>query len=162
MNPDEIRRLCKSKLVNIVLENYKSQREGKPLIPIVFCIDVTNNEYPLFTRAILSRTDPANQRGDKLFTHSELRRAYKLCYDEKVDPAICDIAKRSFHFVKVERAPQTKELKLQRIQAPWEAADWEKHWAMRQDTAKTLSSEKPHNWRQQANAFAAMHCTSGV
>src|SRR5690349_10916639 len=39
-----IPRICKSGLVNMVMENYKREQRGEEIIPILFCIDGSNND----------------------------------------------------------------------------------------------------------------------
>lgn len=37
-----ITRQCKAGLTNIVFENYKRKKEGLPIIPVIFCVDIEN------------------------------------------------------------------------------------------------------------------------
>lgn len=144
-----IDRMCKTALTDIILENYKRQQEGLPLIPIVFCIDITDNPRPTSIQKIASKEDGFN----KQTTHKELRRALKLCTHPK--EKIRTIALQTFKFVKVWTHGDTAT--LEQVPAPW--ASWESPdkmspafaacWASRK--ANSVSEPKPanYNWRQQ-------------
>jgi hypothetical protein len=145
-----IDRMCKTALTDIVLENYKRQQEGLPLIPIVFCIDITDNPRPTSIQKIASKEDGFN----KVTTHKELRRALKLCTypSEK----ILDIALQTFKFVKV--CTKDDSATLEQVPAPWAAfvESLDKispAFAVCWDARKTLSASEPksetYNWRQQ-------------
>lgn len=141
---------CKSMLVNTILENHASLLNEKPIIPIIFCIDTSNNKFSITAKNILDK----NQKSYKLVTHTELRRAYKLCYDPYIHPALREVAKKSFHFVKVEKINNT-EIQLKALKAPWEAPDWDAYWAARKNQTKTTFQPKRYNWRLQANDFVS-------
>ena len=119
-------------------------------------------------------------QSDRRITHSELRRAYELCYGSDVDPRIQFVARESIKFVKVEKNSShflgkkkgknksknntmkiyhhvKLELSLSEIPAPWEASDWKTLWDERKLTSKPSSEPKPHDWRKQANAFVFAH-----
>ena len=107
----ELSRTCKTALANVVLENYKRQKEGLPLIPIIFCIDITNNKQPYSIEKICSKEAKLNGQ----ITHRELRRAYKLCTHP--NPKIRAIALQTFKFTKL--CVSTVALSLEQIPAPW-------------------------------------------
>ena len=143
-------RKCKTAITDIVLENYKRKKEGLPLIPIVFAIDITGNPQPYSIDKICSKKSKIN----KQVTHKEIRRAYKLCTHP--NPHVRAIALETFKFVKVcvkDKAPT-----LEQIPAPWGttvespekvsakfAAFWEER---RQNTTSKPKPDK-HNWSKQ-------------
>ncbi len=160
------RRVCKTALVNLVLENFQRSKEGNPLVPIVFCIDKDNNEYELTSEALLSkayRTRPHGARALKsTITVSELRRAYKLCTDPRVDPIIREIAKKTLIFVKVTVVERTLPkvgthlaYDLVTIAAPWENNPvFDQELLIRQaESAKKTTPRKAYDWRAQVNEF---------
>jgi hypothetical protein len=123
---NSIKRCCKAALVNIIIENYHRSLHGKPLIAILFCTDIENNLHPESLTNFLDRNL-------NFITNSELRRAFKLCCDSRIDPKIRAIAQVTFRFVRIhEQIPQdnllsiimgTKEFCFERIGAPWEIGD---------------------------------------
>jgi hypothetical protein len=115
--PQSTSRPCKTALTDLVLENYKRKREGKALIPLLFCIDIDKNPYPLSAEEMLTKDRDLNN----LIFHKEMRRAYKLCHDPKVDPKIRAIAQETFKFVKVT-VDKDKTHAFQQVQAPWSSA----------------------------------------
>src|SRR5579883_2702248 len=62
----------KATLVDIVFENFQRKKLGLPVIPVLFCVDIDNNRYPLTPEFLC-------KKGPHYWTNSELRRAYKLC-----------------------------------------------------------------------------------
>jgi hypothetical protein len=147
---DKSSRAFKSALVNIVFENYKRKKQGKEMIPILFCIDCKNNPYPPYPDTITSKLPFYNQK----ITHKELRRAYKLC-EEFEDPEIRQIARQSFRFVKVinlDDGDRTLEL----LPAPWQHKDWDTTWSKRMKAPK-LSTEKSKKtfWRKELATMKA-------
>jgi len=121
---------CKAGMVNIVFENYKRSKEGLTLIPILFCIDIDDNRYPHDIKSIIHK-----KLSTKCFTHSELRRAYKLCC-ELEDEELKEIAQKTFKFVKVKIID--RNYGLESIPAPWENRNWAVTWAKRKETHRIL------------------------
>lgn len=145
-------RKCKTGLVNQVLENYrKATLEDREISPIIFCIDYENettgetNPHPLTSENMLSKTKIVRVSRaftlsmNRIITHSELRRAYKLCHDPRLDPEIRAIANRTFKFVKVNETREEfgidrghqidRDIRvnynLEQIEAPWEKPDFD-------------------------------------
>lgn len=146
--PKKIGRMCKTALADVVLENYKREREGLPLIPLLFCIDITDNPRPFSPATILSKAPGLN----KQITHKEFRRAFKLCTHPKAD--VRRIALQTFKFVKV--CVQKDTCTLEQIPAPWASTvdspekvshAFAAHWKVRQ--SKSKSEPKPNGWSQQ-------------
>ena len=144
--PEETRRSqFKNGLVNLVLENYKREKEGLPLIPILFCTDIDHSPYPVSAEIITSKNNEFNS----LITHSELRRAYKLCY-EFDDEAFKKIALKSFRFIKLKEAANAPKYLLEQIKAPWDSPDWKNLWVSRKKTSQ--NSTKQISWKSQLQA----------
>ena len=143
----KLRRICKSGLVNMVLENLKSQKIGKPLVPIIFCVDRDQNPYPLSSGKIISRNTD-------IVTYSELRRAYKLCNDPTIHPEVREIAKQSFKFVKVGIKGINPNLSISftPVSPPWETKDWYENWFVQRGVLGDYSaSQKP--WKREIHEF---------
>lgn len=150
-------RRCKTGLVNLVLENYRRVKYGDGQItPIIFCIDYEDeagpNPYPLTSERLLSKTrfaeghDGQYVEMNRLITHSELRRAYKLCHDPRVDTEVRQIAHNTFQFVKVKELEDTYE--LERLVAPWEQVDFQEELAKRKSYVSEFSPiRKKYDWR---------------
>lgn len=97
MNRKKIGRECKAALVNIVMENCFRKKQGKPLIPVVFCVAAEGSEYSPSIPLFLSPEEELNQ----LMTHKEVRRAYKLMFDEDLPIEISMVAQETFQFTEV-------------------------------------------------------------
>jgi hypothetical protein len=171
-------RKCKDYLVNTLLENYRrSQKKDpeKPLIPIVFCIDVKDNPFPLTAENILSKTkiiknaNGESVQASKIMTHRELRRAFKLCYSKNLPEDFKAIARQSFKFVRIEfedspskickpiedgvfegrfRAIERTFTRVVKVNAPWEKEkeeDWKEQW--KAHTKKSRSKTVKEDWR---------------
>lgn len=135
-----IRTLCKSTLTSFVIENYFRSLKGEKISPLVFCIDSNKTDFPK-----LNLSDPKeylNIKQEELVTVSELRRAYKLCYDQSIDPKIRKVAQETFHFIKVIYDDNDRICGYKKAPAPW-------------DSQELIASEKgsnPKNWRYTVNA----------
>lgn len=137
-----IGRECKTAITNIVLENYKRKKEGKPLIPILFCIDIDGNPSP----ARFDRLAAKHPKFNNQITYKELRRAYKLCTHE--NPSIREVALETFKFIKLTKnrdggyAPKS-------IAAPWAHSLFSTMWDMRKMVSKSQPKKAYVNWREQ-------------
>lgn len=137
----ETGRRCKTALTNLVIENAKRLKAGLPVIPLLFCIDIVENQRPLRKENICSKEKFFNDQ----ITHKELRRAYKLSTHE--NPLIRRAAEETFRFVKV--AKNEEIFFLERARAPWTSPKFRELW----DARKKLSQSKPkpdkYDWRKQ-------------
>lgn len=122
-----IKRVYKAGLVDIIIENYKRFGEGRCIIPVIFCVDIDPNPFKLTIQNIFDRTK-------KFVTHSELRRAYKLCCGNDINPKIKKIANDSFKFVCVHK--NEIEYSLSLIDPPWRSIDCAEALKRRQSQPK--------------------------
>lgn len=143
----ELKQYCKAGLVNIIIENIKREKEGKPIIPVLFVTDIEENTHPIRSETIASKENT-------FVTMGELRRAYKLCHDPNLHLQVREMAQKTFKFVKVGHLSQSgvTEYYLSPIAPFWMALDWEKAW----DHRKVQSTIKPNQfWRQFLNRIAS-------
>lgn len=96
----------KRALINIVIENVKRTRCKKQIIPVCFCIDINNESLewrPPQSPELLKKSENNELR----YTCSELRQAYKLCYEPALGEEINQVARRTFedYFAKVHIMP---------------------------------------------------------
>ncbi|MBI2743368.1 MAG: hypothetical protein HYX48_05570 [Chlamydiales bacterium] len=138
----EMARSCKAGLTNIVFENYARKKLGLPLIPILFCIDIDGNKHKATSESLTSKEKQLNEK----FTHSEVRRAFKLCHTFE-NEELRKAAQESFKFVKVS-VKEGSELSLEEIAAPWKSSDWESEWAKRRKQSGS-SKSNDHPWRKE-------------
>lgn len=152
-------RECKTAITNVVLENYKRQQEGLPLIPIVFAIDITKNPRPTNVQNICSKYYKLN----KQITHKEIRRAYKLC--SHPNPKIRAIACQTFKFVKV-CMDTNGSATLEQIPAPWADSIDSPHrdsyaftssWKARKKESSSAPKPDKYNWRKQLEKQVACY-----
>jgi hypothetical protein len=141
-HPKVIARACKAALTDLVLENYKRIKEGEEIIPMLFCIDIDGNPKPYTAESICSREQAHNQQ----ITHTELRRAYKLCTHK--NPAIRRAALATFKFVKLEHQGG-RTYALKQIPAPWESSKFAKNWKKREKSSSSKPKPDSVNWRKQ-------------
>jgi hypothetical protein len=172
-----IRRLCKTGLTNIILDNFVRKEE---ITPIIFAIKISFMEKPSHfiwqatPEAILSKTaeDPNGKKYTTYVTASEIRRAYKLCTDKALPDKFKRIARRSLKFVEIseERIQIKKDIlkvtdlniyvatnetityRLKEIPAPWEeenAKEFSRQLDIRKGLSRPSISRKP-SWRFQA------------
>ena len=144
-------RICKAALVNMVIENVKREREGLPLIPVLFTIDISSDTSGQYPPCINDLINIRNR-----YTFKELRRVYKLCADPELPPEVRAIAERTFKFVKVLVSTSPEEdagassadltekittIAFETIKAPWQKDH--KSWlaAMAEYTEKKKTTE---------------------
>lgn len=143
---NSIARTCKNGIANLLLENYKRECEGKPLIPLVYClqIDDEENSHTFSPQDMTTRETGPNGR----ISHKELRRMYKLCTDPSVDPKLREVAKKSLLFVNVKKQ-EDGALAFEKTAAPWETEGFEKLWATRKGTKPSLQRPAKIEWRKE-------------
>ncbi len=120
----------KAGIVNVVLENFRREAERKPLIHLMFCVDINENPFPK------AYTIPELLGDNSFVTCSEIRRAYKLIGHDYIG----SVAQRTFRFVKVERSYKLSKVDYAfcEIQSPWDNPEWADAWHAR----KRYNSQK--------------------
>lgn len=129
--PYQRKTLCKSALIYVVFHNFQRYLAGRPPIPLIFSI-AREDEVSLRRIDWLTK-DPTK----KLYTASEIKRAFKLCFEEALPPIIREIARQTFRFVKV-KAIDTTPLSITLIEPPWDDS-----WKVCLKTATALET----GWR---------------
>jgi hypothetical protein len=136
-------RECKAALTNLVFENYKRKQQGLPIIPVLFCIDIDGNPFPISVENMTSKQAALNS----LITHAEVRRAYKLCCKIE-DEQLRKVAQETFKFVKVKKGGkpnQGVEHFLEEMDAPWTNRTWDGNWEARKQLSQP--AVKVYPWR---------------
>lgn len=164
-----IARQCKTAISTLIVENYRRKKKGEPLIPLIFCVEYSGKteeakEFKTTSHQLTSREEDFNQ----LITHSELRRAFKLCKqcEQSEDPELrelAQIARETFKFVRVEQEDHGRH-RLTQVDPIWTADDWESSWQERLKThnIKHLpeSEKKQFRWREQMVEMVREHNTA--
>lgn len=132
---------CKETLLNLCVENYKRSLEGRPIIPLIYCVDIEKNPYSFEAKNIASEDKLLNN----LITHKELRLCYKIV-NEFGNSKISDVFKNTLKFVKLTDNGNS-EYKLEEIQPFWENSDWSSVWNARNKRTHAPVS----NWREKLN-----------
>jgi hypothetical protein len=138
--PLTIHRACKSALVNMIVDNYQRRQKdvNAAITPILFCVDTDKNRYPINEQDFVCKN---------LITYSELRRAYKLCNDPTIDPAIREIAKETFLFAHVQETPN-HTYQLTPAAAPWEILNLESAWEAKRLAKGNGDGANKSKWRE--------------
>lgn len=134
---------CKAGLVNMVIENFKRKQDGIPIIPIIFVVE--KDDLKLDVISIVDKGLPYS----KCFINSEIRRAYKLCFDSNMAEEIRVIAKETFLFISLTTNTVTDSVQFTftTCLAPWESFEWEARWKNRLKSIH--SSHKSYPWRKE-------------
>jgi hypothetical protein len=122
---------AKAGLTNLVLENYKREKEGRALMPLLFCIG-SNTAKSLQT---ITPKSLAEKTWDFVITLKELRRTHKLCkYFEESDDSemrkLADVAKRTLKLVTVDKTP-CGQYTLNLVEPVWNDSSWDAEWTKR-------------------------------
>lgn len=137
-----LQRECKTAITNVVLENYKRKKEGLPLIPVLFAIDIDGNPTPLRVDHMTSKEHGFNDQ----FTHKELRRAYKLCTHENTP--VRKVACETFKFIKLKNIDEN-EWDVELIDPPWAHPQFAERWAQRKKLSNSVPKADQFDWRKQ-------------
>lgn len=126
---------------DLVLENVKKQKNGEPIIPLLFIVGLDNQKCDV--NRVLERED----HFDKGVTLTELRRCYKIAHEFGDD--LTDIALKTFKFVELHDSSNGYELRV--VQPFWTEKNWKQGWDERKkSTEKAHSSQHKNNfWREQ-------------
>jgi hypothetical protein len=147
-----IQHKCKNAIVNLILENYKRKKEGKPLIPLLYILDIDRNPKGRTYQNLAMNMTSKDPKYNKVVTHRELRRAYKLFSHENA--VIREIARETFRFARLKNTEE-ETYALEPIAAPWESTGFAACWEARQK----LSTSKPKqdSWRMQLDRQIARY-----
>src|SRR5579885_1434789 len=139
--PQSQSRPCKAALDDLILENCKRTIEGRPLIPLGFIIDITDNPEPLTIKAILER----NESPDRI-TPFEIRHIEKLMTAK--NRLIAKVAQETVIFLGMKKGAKEGSYSLERAKSPID----EKMSAQiteRQKSSKTKAKDAQYSWRIQ-------------
>lgn len=136
--------ICKNAIVNVIFENFKRMKAGLPFIKVLFFLDFDGYQYGY---AHLPHSVTSRGRENKLVTHSELRRSYKLCKELEGGDLdnIAKIAQSSIVFIKLVFNKLTSLTEFQALQPFWEHPDWQQLWQGRTATKNPRLSTS--TWR---------------
>ena len=137
-------RVCKAGAIDLVYENFLRKKEGLPIIPFIFVLDIANNPYS-YNPANFASRDPVN---NSLVTHAELRRCYKLA-NEFPCQMIRDIANEMFKFVKLNI--KDDKYYLEQMKPFWLEKSWQDAWKERKRSSNPhrLFVNKSTSWVEQ-------------
>lgn len=89
---------AKDTITNILIENYKREKSGKPLLGLIFCV-AYNDEFKKFSTDLSRVAQSSSKTSRDTITDAEIRRVYKHYQDTNQE--VQEIAKKTFKFVSV-------------------------------------------------------------
>ena len=127
-----VARKCKAGVTNLILANFMRQMDGRPLIPLIFCIEspCTLEDRKLTVRSLTTKEKLENG----LFTNRELRRVYKHCKDLEDDstPVARELASVAARTLKLVRLTIEEGQHVMSLVSPvWEQPEWKMAWQTR-------------------------------
>ena len=140
---DMVKRISKAGITSVLIENYKRSKLGKPLVPLIFCVELQkdNQQVVLDAERVAKLTGHASS-----VTDAELRRCFKSILE--APPELRKIAEKTFKFVRVEQDHQENDLyHLQEVAPFWKRPDWNQLWEARNKGKMKKIVEKKHPWR---------------
>jgi hypothetical protein len=122
-------RIAKAGVTNLVLDNYKREKMGKELMPLLFCIGTNTHPELITTPKHLA------EKTTRYITLKELRRVFKLCtyFEGSDDPEMrkfSDVAKRTLKMVTVDKT-SSGEYSLNEVEPVWKDSQWDAEWTKR-------------------------------
>lgn len=137
---------CKHIVVNLIIENYKRSREGKPIVPLLFCV---GTEDDLSCEEL--NIDLLFEKSTSI-VNKELRRCYRIYAETTAD--IRDIARETFKFVHVKQNPvDHEEYILEEVPPFWEKEGFNQKWQKRivdpnrPSQVAARQHPKQHKWK---------------
>lgn len=150
-------RMCKATITNLAFINYQLYKLGKPLIPLIFCVQIDDG---IFRKKGVKPEQVALSKGAKSsITDSELRRCYKIF--SELGPDFEAVARESFKFVKLRRVSSSPtEYEAELVQPLWEQNGWDAYWMKRQEMKMSFPiKHKKSVWREMlATKVMLFHC----
>lgn len=148
-NEDNTKRLCKTTLVNLILENYQRKRNDQPIIPLIFCLNYEDNRIKIEFNARKAATSHSAPSAN--ITDAEIRRIYKIYLHQDLE--IKHLVLETFKFVKLVKTKNNQE-QFEIIAAPFLNETWEQAWKYRKSIKKPTGNffSPRSDWRNQFNA----------
>ncbi|KTC80967.1 hypothetical protein [Legionella cherrii] len=138
--PYSMYRVYKLILNDLVVDNYKRKKEGKPIVPLIFVIG--NSDESCEPRQIAKREEDPYE---KWVTLTELRRVYKLTTEFGAE--FSQVARDTVKFVSLDT--QSNPTKLKPVSPFWESKDWQHDWEQRKEETQLRHNRLIKNsmWR---------------
>ncbi|PWY54666.1 hypothetical protein DGG96_16055 [Legionella qingyii] len=139
-NPYSIYNYFKFIINDLIVENYKRQKEGKPIVPLIFVVGKSDESYD--PKQIAQRDEGPI---DKWVTLTELRRVYKLATE--FGPEFSKVALDTVKFVRLETNSEVTTLKP--VPPFWEGKEWQQDWQTRKEETQQRHGQLIKNsiWR---------------
>src|SRR3990167_9919630 len=153
---DMVKRCSKAGITSVLVENYKRSKLGKPLVPLLFCVELQADHQ----QVVLDMGRVAKLTGHaSSVTDAELRRCFKS-YREATHE-LRKIVEQTFKFVRVQQDHQEKDLYyLQELTPFWKRPEWNQLWVERTEQKQKKLINKKFPWRkvtlEQIRLFHAM------
>lgn len=149
--------LCKSRIVEVLLENYKRKKENLNLIPMIFAISRSDWIFKIHIESLTLKVPTE----EKLVTFRELRRVYKLMHYP--NQQVREIAHETFKFIHLEKVADNT-YSLIEVPAPWakEPEKMAELMARRHLPVKKPPKCADHDWRWQLDSFVAHNFCSAL
>lgn len=133
----------KSVITNLVIMNYQLKQEGKPLVPLLFCIGFESDQYE-----VNFKCDMEAMVNGEFQTSKEIRRCYKI-YSE-LGEVMREIAEQTFKFVAVYADQNTQNVHhLKPLPLVWQNTEWKRLWDVRsRNKLFGKHQTEKSNWRE--------------
>lgn len=148
-NEDQhLARRCKMGLRNVVLANYERERMGLPTISVIICHEDDATASPYSSEMMDHK---------KRITAQEYRAIYDLCHDPELPERVREVAKRTFHFIKLEAGdwvesswgPMFRQYKAVKVPSPLlDNPELDRRMQARKELKKQSPSANAH-WNPQ-------------
>tara|TARA_R110000868_G_scaffold307987_4_gene569592 strand:+ start:798 stop:1529 length:732 start_codon:yes stop_codon:yes gene_type:complete len=141
---DFVKRCCKAGITSIVIENYRRSQQGRPLVPLIFCVELRSKDQ----QVVLNAEQVATRSGkESSVTDAELRRCFKSYYE--MGPQLKKIAEQTFKFVCVQEDAKGNDLfHLKELTPFWHCPKWQHLWAERREHKQKKNTPKQFPWRK--------------
>ncbi|WP_392538484.1 hypothetical protein [Legionella sp. 227] len=138
--PYSMYRHFKMILNDLILDNYKRKKEGKPIVPLIFVVGKSDESCD--PQQIAKRDEGPDE---KWVTLTELRRVYKLTTEFGTE--FSQVARDTVKFVSLDT--QSHLTKLKPVSPFWESKDWSHDWQQRKEDTQLRHNRLIKNsiWR---------------
>ena len=134
---DNVKRLGKAAFTQLIIENAKRVREGKPVIPLLMFIGLESDKKKIVLD--IKKIATSHSHNHENTTDSELRRCYKI-FNEMSDAEIRELASKTFKFVKINVSED--KVTLEEIKPFWSNENWCDFWNSRKHQHEQYSTAK--------------------